>query len=135
MNDFDGKQTTFWGALAASFWFGTAFLKYLASVRKNKQGENQMEKGVSNIEGVLNGLNAAAIEIVGLAKDGIQSKDAVQLVEDILSNPDLKAKLVAMVGDMKPAIDEAKALDIAEGIELIKFEYDGVSQVLAALKK
>jgi hypothetical protein len=95
-----------------------------------------MEKvGIKETKEVLDGLNSVAEEIISVAKDGLQVKDAVQVVEDLIMKPEFKAKLVAAVDGINQIPAEIKDLDLAEGVQLVQFEYDGVKRIIEALKK
>ena len=91
--------------------------------------------GIKETKEVLDGLNVVAEEIISVAKDGIQIKDAAQIVEDLILKPEFKAKLVAMVDNIKAVPAELKDLDLSEGVQLVQFEYDGVKRIIEALKK
>src|SRR4051812_18153961 len=64
MSDFDKSSTSFWGAIAAAFWFGSAMLRYMAFKKsvnkiednnefdKNKEGM-KMEAPKQDIKDVL----------------------------------------------------------------------------------
>ena len=91
--------------------------------------------GIKETKEVLEGINTIAEEIISVAKDGIQIKDAAQIVEDLITKPEFKQKLVNMVEGINKVPAELKDLDLMEGVDLIKFEYDGVKRVLEALKK
>lgn len=91
--------------------------------------------GIKETKEALDGLNEVAVEIVKVAKDGIQVKDAATIVEDLITKPEFKAKLVAAVEGINLVPAEIKDLDLAEGVELAKFEYDGVKKIIEELKK
>lgn len=91
--------------------------------------------GITQTKAFLDGINAFALEVISLTKDGIQAKDAIQLVEDIIMNAALKAKLTAMVDALKSIGPEIKDVDLSEGVQLVQFEYDGVKAIIEALKK
>ena len=78
--------------------------------------------GIKETKEALDGLNEVAVEIVKVAKDGIQVKDAATIVEDLITKPEFKAKLVAAVEGINLVPAEIKDLDLAEGVELAKFE-------------
>lgn len=135
---FTFKQSFFWGGIASAIG---AYFKY--KIAQIGQKEVNMLKdtvatpvtGDSNIKAVLDGLNAVAQEIANVAKDGIQVKDAAQVVEDIIASPDFRAKLTVMVGDFKAAIEEAKHVDVIEGFDIAQYEYNGVKSIIDSLKK
>lgn len=134
MNDgwFTKEQTGFWGSMALAV---AAYFKYKTASLKRKESEMESEKlGIKETKEVLDGLNTVAEEIISVAKDGIQVKDAAQIVEDLITKPEFKAKLVAAVDNIKGVPAEIKDLDLVEGVELVKFEYDGVERIIKALK-
>lgn len=129
---FSKEQVGFWGSIAAVV---TAYFKYKTASLKQKEVEMGNEKiGIKETKEVLEGLNVIAEEIISVAKDGIQVKDAAQIVEDLLLKPEFKAKLIAAVDNIKGVPAEIKDLDLVEGVELVKFEYDGVERIIKALK-
>jgi hypothetical protein len=139
--NFSPAQTGFWGAVAAFFLMVRWYFQYKTS--QSLKIENQLVRGLmeqqqklgnEKIKAVLDGMNEVALEIIKVSKDGIQVKDAAQIVEDILLNSEFKSKLALMVSSFQGAMDEIKDIDIAEGIDLAKFEYDGVKKIIEALK-
>ena len=134
--EFTKDQTGFWGALAGLFLFGRAYLKYKQAKLSQKEAKmSEVKIGIKETKEVLDGLNTVAEEIISVAKDGIQINDAAQIVEDLIVKPEFKAKLIAAVENIKGVPAEIKDLDLAEGVELVKFEYDGVKKIIEALKK
>lgn len=129
---FTAKETGFWGCLAISV---AAYFKYkTASLKQNGLNMEDQKLGIKETKEVLDGLNVVAEEIISVAKDGIQVKDAAQIVEDLLLKPEFKSKLIAAVDNIKAVPAELKDLDLVEGVELVKFEYDGVERIIKALK-
>lgn len=144
-DEFTKDQATFWGAIASLFWFGSSVFKYLAAKANKKdtcsmmsvenEGVKMEQVGIKETKEVLEGMNAIAIEVIAIAKDGIQAKDAVQLYEDVIVNEVFKAKMIAAFEGLKMVPVEIKDIDFMEAIELGKFEYDGVKNIIEALKK
>lgn len=128
---FTKEQAGFWGSLAAAV---AAYFKYKTASLKRKEID-MSTLGTENIKKVLGGVNAAGGEIAKLAKDGIQAKDAQTLIEDILTSSELRSQVANIVNCMKPAIEEAKDIDILEGIDVAKFEYEAVKSIIETLKK
>jgi len=99
------------------------------------EDQSNVKVGIKETKELLDGLNTIAEEIISVAKDGIQVQDAVQIVEDLILKPEFKAKLVSAVQNVKDIPAEIKDLDLAEGVELVQFEYEGVKRIIEALKK
>jgi len=113
------------------------FTKKFESTKGDSMSEDQsnVKVGIKETKELLDGLNTIAEEIISVAKDGIQVQDAVQIVEDLILKPEFKAKLVSAVQNVKDIPAEIKDLDLAEGVELVQFEYEGVKRIIEALKK
>lgn len=128
--------------LTPIFWCLYIVLKFIF----NKKGEESkgvimseqqanVKVGIKETKELLDGLNSIAEEIISVAKDGIQIQDAIQIVEDLITKPEFKAKLVAAVQNVKDIPAEIKDIDLSEGVELVQFEYNGVQRIIEALKK
>lgn len=128
---FTKEQTGFWGSVAIAI---TAYFKYKTASVKQKESSMEEKLGIKETKEVLDGLNSVAEEIISVAKDGIQLKDAAQIVEDLIVKPEFKAKLAAAIDNIKAVPAELHDIDLVESVELIKFEYDGVERVIKALK-
>jgi hypothetical protein len=134
--EFTKDQTGFWGAIAGIMFFGRTYLNYKQAKLSQKDVQMEVVKvGIKETKEVLDGLTDIGAFIIVKAKDGIQLQDGIDLVSKIISDPEFKSKMEAMVGNINLVPAEIKDLDIAEGVELIKESYDGYNQIMEALKK
>lgn len=129
---FTKEQTGFWGSIAL---VAAAYFRYKTASLKRKESEMSGQIGIKDTKEALDGLNEVALEIVKVAKDGIQVHDAAAIVEVLLLKPEFKAKLVSAVEGIANVPAEIKDLDLMEGVELAKFEFDGVKKIIEELKK
>lgn len=159
--DFNKTATTFWGALAAAFWFGYGFLNYLsAKLRKraeanngvcethgevkmsdqpNTQVQNEEQKaeklGIKETQELMNGIMAVGLFIVSRVKDGVQFEDLGAAIQKATQDSDFKK----IVGDAIDKADqvpaEIKDLDLMEGFTLGQDCVNDVKAFAAALKK
>lgn len=90
--------------------------------------------GTTELKDLLIGLNELSLELIKVFKDGVQIADAVKVFEDIQSNPALKAKLVAAVGNIQAIPAEIKSFNLAEGLDLLMTEVQYIPQIIDALK-
>lgn len=137
MEDFSSKQTTFWGALAASFWFGTALLKYLADKKANKL-DKEKELKMSNVKDIKDCVvfgNEFTILCIKKLKDGFQAQDGMDLVSSLFQEGDVKKAFGEMVEGFSNVIDQAKAIDAQGGVELVMVQASYVPKIIDAFKK
>ncbi len=91
--------------------------------------------GIKETKEALVGINELAIEIAKhLKAGGGLITEVGAILDDFKTNPDLSAKLLAAVDNIKAVPDEIKDLSWAEGAELAVAQVQYVPQVLAALK-
>jgi len=102
---------------------------------KKREVKNMEKVGIKETKELLDGLNELSLEIISVAKDGLQVKDAAQIVMDIMMKPEFKDKLAKAIDGVGIIPQEIKDIDLEEGVELVKFEYDGVKKIMEALKK
>jgi len=144
--DFDSKQSTFWGAVAASFWFGSSLLQYLAAkkAKKLQQKEENMNEsveqkagqyGIKETKEVVIAANEIAVLIVKKLRDGVQVQDGVDVASALFMDGDIKNAVNAAAENIKDVPNEIKDLDIQEGIELGMCQISYVPKFIDALKK
>lgn len=143
-------QCIFWasvaGAVAAYYKYKTAStLSKQIGINMSETNKNENETqtptatttehlGTENMKKVLTGFNALGEEIATVAKDGIQVKDAATIASDLLTKPEFRQKLEDMIKAFPKAVQEAKNLDLMEGLDIAKFEYDGAKKIIDIAK-
>lgn len=144
--EFDEKSTTFWGALAAGFWFGSAFLKYLVHKTKQKSipnnGDEEKEEkmseekmGIKETQEMLAGLNMVSLFVIGRVKDGIDMSDAAAVVEKLVMDQEFKSILASAIEGVNKIPAELKDIDLSEALQLGQYEVEQVKKIIEALKK
>lgn len=91
--------------------------------------------GVKETKELLVGVNELSIELIKHFKDGIQVADALAIVDDFKTNPDLLAAIMAAKDNIQAVPAEVKDLSLAEGIELALAQAAYVPKLIAAAAK
>jgi len=96
---------------------------------------SEEKQGIKEVKELMMAVNALAVELIKVFKDGIQASDAAALIGVISGNPELQAKLMAAWSGIGSVPAEVKDLDVAEGIELVVMQAQQIPAILDALKK
>jgi hypothetical protein len=91
--------------------------------------------GVKETKDALVGVLAVAAVVAERVKDGVGADDVVVLVQKLMADEELKAKLAEAQKDAALIPAELKDLQAAEVVELIAAALPSVMAVIAALKK
>lgn len=84
----------------------------------------------------LMGLNEVTLLLAKQMTDGLQvTQDLAAVVSELLSNADLKNKLMEAGRGIQLVPAELKDVDLSEGIELVKVQASYVPKLLEAFKK
>jgi hypothetical protein len=94
-----------------------------------------MSESVKESKEVLEAALKVAIVIIKQAKDGLQAKDVVAVVAEILASEDLKAAISEAVEGIQKVPAEMSDLQAQEIVELVVLLAMKVPEVLEALKK
>ena len=93
-----------------------------------------MSESIKELKEVVEAVNEVSLVLVKLLKDGVQLVDAVSLVDQVITNAELKAKLVAATEGISKIPSEVKDIDLQEVLELASLEIVFVPKLVAALK-
>lgn len=97
---------------------------------------NQTTKGVKmkTKEALETILNVMAL-MAETFKDGIQAKDALEIIKKIDESPDLKAAMLELYNNIDGIKDEMNEVTLAEGLELLGAAIPGIVKIIEVLKK
>lgn len=94
-----------------------------------------MSQGIKETAELLEGLNLLALEIISLAKDGVQLPDVLSLFAALKNKENLGEKLFKAYNGFKEIPQEVKDLDAKEIVELVVHQAQFVPKIFDALKK
>jgi hypothetical protein len=136
-DDFNFKNTGFWGALAAFFWALPKLLEYIKTKQSQKK-EIQMSEsaklGIKNIQEVRMAGEKVAILLIKKLKDGIQVQDGIDIVGQILMDQELRSAIESAAADIGEVPKEFEDLDVAEFVQLAKDSADSIERIVGASK-
>jgi hypothetical protein len=158
MSDFNAKDSTIFGAIAAVAWAVRAAFQYLGGKSRQKTKEAEIElfqkieekieekvmseennpvekKGIESIIANLDAGKMLSLYIISKAKDGVQVQDGIDLVSKILLDPEFRGKIEHAIHVAKQIPEEAKDIDLPEAIQLGKYIFDSIPEYINASKQ
>lgn len=131
------KNSAFWGAVAAFFWWlrerSKNSVKPEPEAKEMKMSEEQ--KGIKETKEVLEATKLISLFIIAKVKDGVQIQDGIDFATALFLNPEFKDKINAAADKINEVPAELQDLNLIEALELAKFGMDAVPEYINALKK
>lgn len=138
MADFDSKQTTFWGVVSGTLWFGSALLKYLGNKKPNEPKQEKEETKMSDVKEIKDVVifaNDFTLLVIQKLKDGFQVQDGVDLASALFQDGQIKNEMNEALKNISDVLNETKNLDAAAGVELGMLQLSYVPRYIDAFKK
>ncbi len=93
-------------------------------------------EGIKETKELLVGINELSLVLIRELKDGLQvGKDAMAIMNELLSNDELKDKLAAAVKGLDALDEELKDISLEEGVELGMVQVSYIGRLVDAAKK